>query len=496
MKTIPLLHRLSARLALAFVIVAIGLGIAFSLLQIYLDYFSVQREVDNTTEQVLQTLKKPATQAVYQLDPVLADEVVRGLLNYGPIFRVVLTDDQNSVLAEEQRPRSPSHWRWLSAGLFGEHRYYSISLSGDEPSAVAAYGMLQVHVDTHLIAKGFIERSVVALLFISGLNLLLVTFVFFLVQSMINQPLSNMAGYLAGIDPANPGENKLHLPTKHQNNELGLLAASANNLLQAISEKSAERERLLLEMQEARAAAEAANIAKSQFIAKMSHELRTPLNAVIGYSEILQEEVADMTPEEISGDLAKILQSGQQLLSMVNDVLDISKIESGQVEFHQSRFAVSEMLEEILGTVRQWAPEHGNTFEFDCPGTAGDMLGDRNKIAQSLLNLLENACKYTENGLIRFSVRRENAVEGPCDWMQFEISDTGIGIPKERQESIFAMFDQADNSSTRAYDGMGLGLAISSGYARMMGGALLVESEVGKGSVFRLRLPTECRDVA
>jgi two-component system, sensor histidine kinase SagS len=483
---IPLLQRLSTKLALWVFGFAVGLGISFSALQIYLDYFNVLGEFDATTEQVLQTLKKPAAQAAYQLDPVLSDEVVQGLFNYAPIYKVQLLDEQDMPLAEDLRPLSSSPWRWLSASLFGSQRYHAIPLRHEEDDHT--YGILHAFTDTHVIATGFIERSVVVLLSTMGWTLVLGALIFVLVQTLVNKPLAKMVRALTRIDPAKP-DTLLSAPKGHDKDELGRLVHSANNLLSAISEKSQEREQLIKEMESAKQAAEAANIAKSQFIAKMSHELRTPLNAVIGYSEILQEEAADMSVEEIVGDLEKVLQAGRQLLSMVNDVLDISKIESGQTDFHLSRFSILEMAQELLVTVNTWSTEHGNSLDHHFAEDLGEMRGDRAKIIQSLLNLLENACKYTEQGEITFNISRESKLNG--DIIVFVIKDTGIGIPPDRQEAIFASFDQADNSYSRAYDGMGLGLAIANGYARMMSGSLSVSSELGKGSVFTLRLPAE-----
>jgi two-component system, sensor histidine kinase SagS len=482
--SIPLLQRLSTKLALWVFICAMSLGLSFSALQIYLDYFNVMGEFDATTEQVLQTLKKPAAQAAYQLDPVLADEVVQGLFNYAPIYHVQLLDENNSALAEDLRPLNKSTWRWLSTLLFGAHRHHFIPLHSDEDDM--EYGILEVFVDTHLIATGFIERSVVVLLSTMGWTLVLGALIFVLVQTLVNKPLAKMVKALMRIDPANP-DSQLSIPKGHDKDELGRLVNSANSLLSAISEKSREREHLMHEMEVARQAAEAANITKSQFIAKMSHELRTPLNAVIGYSEILQEEAAEMSVEEIVIDLEKVLQAGRQLLNMVNDVLDISKIESGQTEFHHSRFSLLELGQEILTTVNTWSIEHHNTLECVFMDNLGEMNGDRAKIMQSVLNLLENACKYTTHGTITLTLRRLCGDKG--DMIEFEVKDTGIGIPQDRQEAIFASFDQADNSYSRAYDGMGLGLAIANGYARMMNGTLSVHSEVGQGSVFCLCLP-------
>jgi signal transduction histidine kinase len=488
--SLPLLHRLSFRLALWVVAVALALGFLFSALQIYLDYFSVQREFDKTTQQVLNTLKKPAAQAAYHMDSALADEVMLGLFNYAPIYKVALLDDRNQLLAGEERPLTQSRWRWASDWFFGRDRHYSVPLYIDQEDSTL-YGMLEVALDTHLLATGFLERSVVELTAVLTRNLLLVAFVFFLLHYLVNKPLSKMAARLSKIDPLNPEKNQLPLPAGHQKDELGVLVCTTNHLLRAINEKVTERDQLLHEMETAKQSAEAANVAKSQFIAKMSHELRTPLNAVIGYSEMLQEEVHEMEPDEIANDLGQIIRAGVQLLDMVNDVLDISRIETGQVEFHRIQFSVADMAGEILQTVEPWVKQNSNKLESSMAEELGCMYADIGKVRQSVLNILNNACKYTENGDISLSISRTR--EGDTDWVHFQVRDTGIGIAPERRQAIFEMFDQADNSYTRQYDGMGLGLAISGSYAKMMGGQVTVESEVGKGSVFTLHLPAEVR---
>ncbi len=490
-QSLPLLQRLSFRLAMWVVVVGLGLGLVFSALQIHLDYFHAQREFDETTRQVLNTLKKPAAQAAYHLDPALADEVILGLFNYAPIYKVVLLDDRDQPLAQEERPLVSSRWRWVSEWIFGPERRYNIPLYIDAEESTL-YGMLEVQVDTHLLATGFLERSVVGLGSMLARNLLLVTIIFVILQYMVNKPLSKMAQRMNKIDPARPGRSQLPHPRGHEYDELGMLARTTNELMEAINEKVMEREHLLKEMREAKQAAEAANVAKSQFIAKMSHELRTPLNAVIGYSEMLLEEVHELESDEIEADLGQVLRAGTQLLDMVNDVLDISRIESGQVEFHRFNFDLKELGQELVEIVQPWLKQNNNILEWEIQENAGCMFADRNKVRQSVLNMLNNSCKYTENGTVTLSMGRTLESDGK-DWICFKIMDTGIGIAPERQEAIFNMFDQADNSYTREYDGVGLGLAISGGYARMMGGHVTVESEPGRGSVFTLRLPAEVK---
>jgi len=483
---IPFTKRLSSHLAAWVVIVAVGLGMLFSALQISLDYFAAQREFDERTLQFLNTMREPAAQAVYQLDPVLAAEVVRGLINYTPIQSVRLVDDTDQVLAQYAREPTKSRWRWGSDLIFGEELYYNVSLEL-ESEGNKLFGMLEVTIDTYLLATGFMARSTTDLIVALTRNLLLAAIIFVLFHSLVTSPLKIMASTLLTIDPIKPEKTQLQCPPGHHEDELGQLVISTNHLLYSIDSKSIERERMLAEMETAKQAAEAANIAKSQFIAKMSHELRTPLNAIIGYSELLQEELPEMEPDEVITDLKNIHRSGVYLLSMVNDVLDISRIETGHVELHLQSFDIRQAVLEMLSTVKPWVDRNGNTLLCQCNENLGTMYADLGRVRQSLLNLLSNACKYTHQGTIHFEIVRETVPTGDC--LQFKITDTGIGMSPEQQALVFEAFTQADNSSTRAFDGSGLGLTITKSFAEMMGGSISVDSVLGQGSTFILRLP-------
>ena len=243
----------------------------------------------------------------------------------------------------------------------------------------------------------------------------------------------------------------------------------------------------ITELLQARREAEDANSAKSQFLANMSHELRTPLNAIIGYSEMLQEEVADLGQTELVPDLGKIHTAGRHLLALINDVLDLSKIEAGKMELFIEEFDVPAMVEDVASTVRPMIEKNANRLEIHCPADVGDMRGDLTKVRQMLLNLLSNASKFTSEGRIDLEVARER--NGADDAMVFRVRDTGIGMSGEQQERVFEAFSQAEASTARRFGGTGLGLAISKRFCEMMGGGIALESEPGKGSTFTIRLP-------
>ncbi len=246
-----------------------------------------------------------------------------------------------------------------------------------------------------------------------------------------------------------------------------------------LEERVAERTQ---DLERARSAAEAASRAKSSFLANMSHELRTPLNAILGYSEMILEEGTFTGSPEVAADLTRIQTAGRYLLGLINDVLDLSKVEAGKTEVAVERFSLSALAREVAEEVRPLVERGGNRLDADVPdGLVLD--GDPRKVRQVLLNLLGNAAKFTERGLVDLRVREEG------DEVVLVVRDTGIGMTPEQVMRLFTAFWQGDPAASRAYGGTGLGLAISRHFARLMGGDVTAESEEGKGSTFTVRLP-------
>ena len=248
-----------------------------------------------------------------------------------------------------------------------------------------------------------------------------------------------------------------------------------------------ERKRAEAELSKASVAAEAANQAKSVFLANMSHELRTPLNAILGYSELLTEIAEEDGLDGFVSDLQKINVAGKHLLTLINSILDLSRIEAGKMPLFLETFDVGAAVREVADTVAPLFAERGNKFEVACAPEVGTMRADAMKVKQILFNLLGNARKFTENGSVRLEVERR--AEADAERIVFRVSDTGIGMTEEQLERIFHAFMQAEDSTSRRFGGTGLGLSIAKKFCDMMGGDISVESEPGRGTVFTVRLP-------
>lgn len=269
------------------------------------------------------------------------------------------------------------------------------------------------------------------------------------------------------------------LDTKRKD-EFGHLSAFFYYMIENLTE---QHDRL----REAAKAASEANSAKSFFLANMSHELRTPLNAIIGYSEMMLDEASIRNDKVYIEDLRKTISAGRHLLHLINEVLDLSKIEAGKMETHVSTIDIESLMQEITSTVEPLVAQRNNIFNLESNCDVDVFRSDHVKVRQILINLLGNACKFTENGCITLKIHTKN-IDGTQN-IVFTVIDTGIGIKQENLALLFNPFTQEDNSSTRSYSGTGLGLSISQRLCKMLGGSISVKSEKGKGSSFEVRLP-------
>ncbi|PLS67534.1 MAG: hypothetical protein CV045_13065, partial [Cyanobacteria bacterium M5B4] len=257
-----------------------------------------------------------------------------------------------------------------------------------------------------------------------------------------------------------------------------------------------ERKQEATELYRAKELAESANRAKSAFLANMTHELRTPLNAIIGYSEMLLEDFqhnGNSDPASVLADLDRIKTAGRHLLALINEILDISKIEAGHMDLYLEQFTIPDLITNVLPSVEPLIARNQNQLTIQCEPDLPVMYADVTKLRQILLNLLSNAAKFTTGGQIRVHVRSFHTPPDQTVWVSFAVADTGIGITLEQQEHLFQPFMQGDVSTTRRFGGTGLGLAISSRYCAMMGGSIAVASTPGQGATFTVVLPLHVR---
>jgi signal transduction histidine kinase/CheY-like chemotaxis protein len=275
----------------------------------------------------------------------------------------------------------------------------------------------------------------------------------------------------------------------------GEFPKSVVELLQTFAVQSVvaiQNARLFHEIEEKGHQLEIASSHKSQFLANMSHELRTPLNAVIGVTEMLLEDAHDLKRDDEVEPLSRVLNAARHLLALINDILDLSKIEAGRMELNVEQVPVAPMINDLVNTIEPLADKNGNQIVVDLQPAISMVRADPMRLRQTLLNLASNANKFTEKGAITIRVRRQTIDNVP--WIDFAVSDTGVGMTGEQVARLFQDFVQVDASSTRKYGGTGLGLAISRRLARMMGGDILVESMPGHGSTFTIRLPDTAAD--
>lgn len=326
---------------------------------------------------------------------------------------------------------------------------------------------------------GLIDRITILVFLLSGL---LAGVLALIVSRRLKRGLEVLK---EGADAMGAGHLSHRIPA-YSKDELGDLARAFNQMGEGLTTAQSELHQRQRELEVLNDEAQSANRAKSQFLANMSHELRTPMNAIIGYSEMLTDEAEDLGLPQFVPDLKKIRTAGRQLLSLINDILDLSKIEAGKLELHNEDFDVRDVIKEVATVTEPLAAKNSNHLVLRIAENVGAMRSDLTRVRQILFNLLGNACKFTESGTVELAVAAE---EPERAFLVFQVKDSGIGMSPEQLSKVFEAFAQADSSTTRKYGGTGLGLAITKKFCEMMEGQIEIASELGKGTTFTVRLP-------
>jgi signal transduction histidine kinase len=444
-------------------------------------------EGDNAKEAARGALSFPNIESVSIYDTAMSPILHEGSSSQQALLSLVNPISESTIILD-----TDTHWRFRAP-------VYSHSDTDNDFIAHQSLPNPELlgYVDV-VLSKKELVATITSIFTVNSIIFFSLAIVLLLVMrymaSRIIQPIHNISEVMykaeTGIKNVNAEERGPE--------EAKIIARAFNQMIAAINERDRElkdhnillekrvRERTI-ELAEARDKAIEANKTKSRFLANMSHELRTPLNAIIGYSELLMEEAIEEENHSIYGDLHKVKESGVHLLSLINNVLDLSKIEAGKMDLYIEEFCIHTMIQNVQSVVDPLAKKNNNNLHIICPPNVGLMRSDETKIKQSLLNLLSNACKFTKDGVVALVVSPH--IIGGKEGISFCVSDQGIGMSPSQISNLFKEFTQADSSTTREYGGTGLGLAISRRFAEMMGGDISVESVEGEGSVFTMILP-------
>ncbi|MGA1621857.1 MAG: ATP-binding protein [Synechocystis sp.] len=443
---------------------------------------------------------------------IIPDTFLIGKINNKPEFLSVDSKNENITQATKVQPFSPNalaqdweglytnSWGLPVIGIYNWIQKYNLTLVAEIEQSEAFALVNKVTQD--LLLSG-IGGGIVSLIAVYLLSLRITKPILAITQAAediaagekgVRAPVlteDEIGGLAITFNQMTESLNKSYEQLADKNGQLEAaqqdLALANADLEAKVKKRTKELEQTIEEVIQARAEAEAANATKSIFLANMSHELRTPLNAIIGYSEMLIEEAEELEPEEFVPDLDKIQRSGKLLLALINDLLDLSKIEAGKMDLYLETFSVDELIGDIVATIDPLIQNNNNQLILENQTNQLMLRADLTKVRQSILNLLSNAAKFTHDGNIYLKI--ESYQDNEQEWIKFSVQDTGIGLSPEQLAKLFQPFTQADASTTRKYGGTGLGLALSRQFCQLQGGDITVTSELGKGSCFMITLP-------
>lgn len=512
-------HRLSYRLTRDTVLIAMVLGFILNVAQITLDYFAAQRSMDEDIQALIEVSHNPASQIAYNIDVRLAEELLDGLLRHPATIDARIVDSENSTMAAASTSSPVSPYRWISDELFGSSRVFSRELRVSQLNNLPL-GQLVVTIDTFHYGLQFLERASYTL--ISGLlkSLILSASLLGIFYLILTRPMLSVINALGQVKASSPEKIRLPVPPGHQQDEIGTMVEIVNQHLTRIdstlaqlrkaenalknysTELEQEVESRTREISDKNHALQRGNRAlvkakedamrrakaRANFLASMSHEIRTPLNGVLGMLGLALESEQDSTKQH---RLQIALSAGESLLGILNDILDISKVEAGKLNLENIPFDISSLIEECATLHTQQARNKGVELisETD-PSFPSQFLGDPTRIRQILNNLLSNAIKFTNSGNVRISAHYSEGT------LTIEVVDTGIGMSKEGLRRIFSPFSQADTQTTRLYGGTGLGLTLCRQLIERMQGEIKVNSKEQEGTRFTVTLPLPVSSLA
>jgi len=497
------------QLTVSFIIGITTLILVASVVTSWLASNRTESDLIKQGHQITGNLARQSTLALLYGEGENAKDAARGALAFPDVLDVYIYDTAFRLILHEGKTLEPTiiyfsplvnssalildtetHWRFRAPVYSQVSQDNEFVVLNTKPELLG-YADVVLSKDTLVdtTTNIFVVNSII---FFSLATVLLLVLRF--MAKRITQPLNKLSSTMYNAESS--VENAYADEDGPQ--EAKVIAHAFNQMIKAINERDKELKNQNLslenrvksrtvELAEARDRAIEASKTKSRFLANMSHELRTPLNAIIGYSELLMEDAIDKDNQSSYSDLHKIHGAGVHLLSLINNILDLSKIEAGKIDLYLEAFTVKAMISDVLVVIEPLVKKNNNTFRVDCPENIGSMCSDETKIRQSLLNLISNACKFTKNGEVSLVVRphKVNTHEG----VSFQVSDQGIGMTEIQVNNIFREFTQADSSTTREYGGTGLGLAISKHFCEMMGGYIRVTSAKDEGSIFTIFLP-------